>query len=182
MTKKRDQPAQRRSAHFTDQHGRKWAATIEVDSMCPVGALSAIGFRPPVLPNGRPLQPPHNCFLFNPIDMSALKLDYETWIAELEQAQAEWDDNFARYAQGIGGEQVAQLEAHPTPTLLRMVGPKPMPIELVEACRDGDAWALGLPLKPGVKRLQYPEAPPAHLQPFVDMLAPLRRRAAELTT
>lgn len=170
MPRVQDQTTKRRSAIATDQHGREWGITIEVSTMAPVGTPNPTGWSPVELPGGRRLQPPQKFLEFDPVRIGTMVINYDGWINELEAASEQWEQQLANQAQGMYGDKAADAMMDPPPALLRLAGPRPFPVDLAEACRDGNPWALGVPKAKPTKALE------AVLQ---EMQPRRRHRAAE---
>lgn len=131
----------RRYAVFTDQHGREYGATVEGDTGHP---CSPIDFRhrtpsgnlPPWIPDAKYLQ-------FDPLKQGQVTIDYESALADRRAALSHWEDLILKFAVAMFGEKAAAEVENPSPTLIALVGPKPPVPDLVEACQQGNKWALG---------------------------------------
>lgn len=137
MAKKvKDQPSRRRERTYLDRHGRKWHATIELDSGGPSGPVSPVGWRDR-------LKTPEKYKKISKDGME-ISIDYAAWERDVLQRLAEWDNELRQYAMAMYGQGASQAIANPPPELLSLVGPKPVPIELIQAARAGNKYVLGL--------------------------------------
>jgi hypothetical protein len=151
----RTQADRRQHATLMDKEGRKWQAVIEKDTMHPCGVISPKGWRETtgcVVPDQYKTIPDLS-------DPFALVIDYDKWIEDLEAAHRDYEDRMQTtamamdpenqggnlYRQGIDGS------VYRSPSLVRIVGKPPAPIELVRAMRAGNKWSLGL-INPATRR------------------------------
>ena len=156
----------RRYAHFTDQHGRKWGALVEGETGAPCSPMDLLhrtpaGNVPPWLPSGKYLD-------FDPLEQGRFTINYAHAIADAVQGQADWLRIVRQYAMGMYADKAAEQIETPGPGLLAIVGPKPQGPELIEACEQGNKWALG-----------FSDAVPDWAKPIlaVQMADPSRRPA-----
>lgn len=146
-----DQPSERRSQRFTDQHGRKWSGVIEIKSGIPTGALRPLDFK-------APLQVPQEFIRYDKLEPNSVRIDYAEWIASLEEARRQWDRKLVSRAQKLFGEDAGKNIKNPPPQLLQAVGPEPKPVEPVQAAAAGNNWVLGLtPIKPKWAKKFFPD-------------------------
>lgn len=138
-----DQAGKRKTVQFTDQHGRAWTAVKDVFTDTNIGPLYPSGWTP-VKYQGRDLLPPDNMYRFNDSKPGTFVIDYDAWRQTLMGAHQQWAQQAGSYAAAMYGDKAMDALENPTPALLNMLGPKPMPIELVEAMQEGNKWILGL--------------------------------------
>lgn len=147
----------RRGLKAFDQHGRTWEATVETKTMAPIGEPFLVRAKDRVTgqPIEPPILPPAGMMRWPKDELGRVYIDYEAWAAQRRAALADWTQNFESYAQSMYGDRAHEAIEHPTPALLRIIGPKPAPVEQVLACQRGNKWALGLPTADG----RAPERP-----------------------
>lgn len=138
-----------RLQRWTDQHGRKWLSTVDLKdpSASPASPLEPCGATVNAKPWKAPLVPPAKYLSENRAEYGTLLIDYDRWLADERQYQADWSASADMYARGMaqGDDSLyARLIANPTPALLRELGPRPVGEKYVLACMAGDPWALGL--------------------------------------
>lgn len=130
-----DQSSTRRPGTVTDQHGRKWSASIDNKSGYPVGVIRPKDWKAPWVPS-------QTYFKFtdreNP---SQFKIDYDAILAERLEAHETWAAQYrkAALARGWNPEDTDKQNS-----VTELVGTKPLPIEPVVACVQGNKWMLGL--------------------------------------
>lgn len=171
MPKVRTQADRRKHAAFTDQHGRKWFAVIEKDTMHPAGAITPKGWLEPegcIVPD---------CYKTFPDlqDPFMIVIAYDEWITALEVAEEDYHSRAATSAAFMhpddSGASLFRMsdngDVYIAPALKRMVGKPPAPVDLVRAMRSGNKWALGL-LNPATGN-PYPR--PSWAEKFVPVVA-----------
>jgi len=129
------QQSQRTGTDFTDQHGRKYYATIEIKSGDPCGLIEP-QFTAPVMPPQRFLKRVPR----RPYDV---EIDYTEWKREIRTGWAEWQSNGRAVGMKLHGsayDPTAEFEFD----VLQIIGPAPTRIEPVLAAEQGNKWALGL--------------------------------------
>ncbi|MBK8246414.1 MAG: hypothetical protein IPK85_03310 [Gemmatimonadetes bacterium] len=119
---------------FKDRHGRVYEATIDIRTNQPISRMRPM-FK-------APWHSDRAVLVHNEDDgTSAIDLREDVVIAERKQAHKEWEDSLTRYGLAMHGE--AFNPAQPTAALLRVIGPKPEPVEYALAAKKGDPWILG---------------------------------------
>lgn len=150
MAKIRTQADRRKHAVFTDQHGRKWFAVIEKDTMHPCSAITPHGGWHEA--EGCTVPDVYKTFP-DEQDPFRMVIDYATWIADWAEARKDYDGRAATTAAFMspddGGTRLITFNDDEevvamAPALRKYVGETPKPVELVRAMRAGNKWALGL--------------------------------------
>lgn len=147
----KSQADQRRNAILKDQHGREYSASIEKASGWPTGIVQPLFTAPH--PH---LVPPQKYLVFDAENPSALRIDYEAWIMDLEEANRLWEENRIRTGHMIsaGFDSTKPMP----PELQILIGPKPMSPVPVKAMQQGNRWALGFtPVRPKEADQFFPE-------------------------
>lgn len=139
MAEIKSQADQRRNTTFTDQHGRKWFASIEIRSGDPTGIIQPI-FE-------APLMPPQKYLKTVPGRPYDLVIDYRAWKADIRTARRTWEKEARTLARKAHGDRYRADKAF-TEDVLDVVGPPPDYLEPVIAASQGNAWIIG---KKGVK-------------------------------
>jgi hypothetical protein len=140
--KRWDQAAKRKTIIYTDQHGREWAGTKDVFADAPIGTLLPMNFSP-VKYRGQELIPPMKYFQFDDARPGWTRIDYAAWEADLLTAKQSWEESAGSYAVAMYGDKAMEAVENPPPALLNVLGPKTMPVELVQAQAEGNRWILG---------------------------------------
>lgn len=138
-----DQAGKRRTVLFSDQHGRQWAGTKDIHTDTTIGEPMPSGWTP-VKFRGRALVPPAGCLLFDDSKPGQFTIDYDRWRGELLIAHQRWTQMASQYAASMYGEKQHDALKNPPPELLNILGPKPMPLEVLDAMLEGNRWVLGL--------------------------------------
>lgn len=138
----------RRPEFFRDQHGRSWYATVENKSGEPAESPKPFNWTAPAAPSwaAHLLVPPEDVRTIRRVrgEPLSIYLDYDTWLAKLEQRNVEFRQHAYAVARQLSGGLNVEA-AMRTPDVMQQIGPSPYPaIEFVQAMVDGDAWALGL--------------------------------------
>lgn len=125
----KSQASQRRYIRYTDQHGRKLGANIELSTGDPVG-----GWDYPKAP----VNPPAHCISISrdPDNPFKVTIDYDRIIREHHEANDEY--NAARSSLLRDHPQTPERE------IVKLIGRRPMPVEPWIAAKQGDPWTLGL--------------------------------------
>jgi hypothetical protein len=132
----KSQADQRRNAILTDQHGRQFSASIEKASGWPTGLVV------PMFDVPHPqLMPPQKYMVFDAENPTQLRIDYEAWIMELEDANRLWEENRIRTGHMISAG--FDSKAPMPPELQILLGNRPMSPVPVKAMQQGNRWALG---------------------------------------
>jgi hypothetical protein len=137
-----DQAKNRRTSIFKDQHGREWAAVKDVYTDAPIGPLSPYGWTP-VQYKGRDLVPDNSVMVFDDARSGVFTIDYAKWRQAIEGALAMWTQTAGSYAASMYGDKAMDALNDPPPALLNILGPKPMPLDLIDAQAEGNRWILG---------------------------------------
>ena len=127
---------QRRHGRWTDQHGRKWWAQVEIKTGEPCDRLHADGWHAPLMPPPKYLK----VDLENP---GTVAVRYEAWVHDLKVANKEW----VKKANVIGMELYKDQydpDAPYSAAVLLKAGPRPHAVEPVLAAKQGNKWVLGL--------------------------------------
>jgi hypothetical protein len=146
-TRKKGQADKRTYFEFTDNHGRKFGASVEKDTMHPTGSMTPIG---------------HIEHSFFPLDMQfvsfgalgKMHIDYDNWEAMVVDAHKNFENRLHDTASAMSPlDMGASHIANRPPALVKMMGPAPVPVDFVRASRAGNKWILGIPKPDGS---QYP--------------------------
>lgn len=149
--RKRNQtPSQRdyrRTMIMRDQHGRRWSATVETETLAPVGELTpafdAKHHRPEWGP--APIMPPPGVLVFSEDDVGFFRIDYEAWLEMVLGAWREYQESLTYYAQQLYGDAWYRAVKNPPSQLRNMVRRREPPNpDQVRACMQGNPFALGL--------------------------------------
>lgn len=138
-----DQAGKRKTVTFTDQHGREWTAVKDIFTDTNVGPMTPQGWTP-VSYMGRDLVPPDHVLRFDDARPGTFTIDYSRWISDIRAAHTGWVQQAGSYAASMYGDKSMDALENPPPALLNAMGPKPMPVELLEAMQEGNRWILGL--------------------------------------
>lgn len=134
--RRRGQAAQRRFQRFTDQHGRKWGATTEIQTGHPTGSVAPL-FLAPLIP-----EPKYYRFGVDEDNPAAMRIDYDLWVTEKEQAEEDYERKLMEIGFHLHGDAFDPTK--PMSKALRLhLGRPPFPAEVVRQTRDGDPWMLG---------------------------------------
>lgn len=131
----------RRYAEFTDQHGRRWGATVEGETGHPTGPVDLMhrtpaGNLPPWIPEAKYL-------VFDPLNQGRLTIDYETAVNDRLQSVDDWEARLKEMAFKMHPNDAGEQIEKPGVALLSVIGLRPAAPDLVEACQAGNKWALG---------------------------------------
>lgn len=119
-----------------DEFGRTWETTIDFIANGPCA---------PINPKFKsPLDYPQKYLKFQGKIPHILKIDWDTWIADLEVGHRDWDTRLYDDAIMLFGQAGLKMYTDKAPELLRHTGPKPQPVELVKAAKAGNKFILGL--------------------------------------
>jgi hypothetical protein len=147
----KSQADQRKGAKYTDQHGRKWWASIEIRTGDPCSPIEP-SFTAPILP-------PQQYLRLDQETPGKITVAYDDWERDLIVADTDWFKRCHAYGIKLYKDafdttrpfNVAILEeigARPhVPDLVTPLGVEPMPGGAalpVQACKAGNLWALGL--------------------------------------
>ena len=136
MAKEHSQSDRRRYHKMIDQHGRDWETTLDFIANGPCA---------PITPRfNSPLDIPSKYVKFNPEDTARLRIDYDPWIADLEEAHRDWDRRLYDDAIMLFGAQGPRAYKDRVPELTRHTGPAPTPVDLVKGAKAGNKFMLGL--------------------------------------
>lgn len=141
------QPSWRHSYNAHDQHKRQWLVVIEKKTMAPC-------FLNPTFT--APLVPPAKYVSLDPRMPYNVVIDYESWLTEVRAANREYMVQRMNVSRALYGER-ATMEGPPSLEVVNIIGQPPIQAELIEAARDGDPNALGLPV-PEVPTPKPPKA------------------------
>lgn len=132
----------RRYSTFTDQHGRKWGALIEVKTTHPCGPVELLqrtpaGNPPPYVPDIQHLR-------FSDTEFGTVRIDYDAARSDRVRTVEQWTEFATKVAHQLHPESAGEHIANPGPAVLSIVGPKPEGPEFIDAARQGNKFALGL--------------------------------------
>ncbi len=140
-----DQTATRRPGTLYDQHvspdfpkGRPWHASIDKKSGFPVGVIQPKGWH-------APWEPPQSAFVFSEDDPTRFRIDYETLITSRRLTHSEYDAQMRQAALVRGWDPT---DPEKRSSLEALVGPSPLPVEVLVAAMQGNKRVLGLTDKP----------------------------------
>ena len=126
---------QKTETDFTEQHGSKYHATIEVKTGDPCGLIEP-QFQ-------APLMPPQQFLKRVPRRPYSLQIDYAAWKAETREAWREWQKQGRDTARKLHGDAY-NADRPFTGEILDIIGPAPTPIDPIIAAEQGNKWVLGL--------------------------------------
>lgn len=130
-----DQTATRRPGTLTDQHGRKWSASIDNKTGYPVGVIQPRGWRAPWMP-------PMASFKFEDRDdPRTFRIDYEGMLDSRSQSHQDYTTQLQQAAIARGWDPT---DPEKRSVLEKLVGPPPEPIEVIVAAMQGNSYILGL--------------------------------------
>lgn len=133
-----------------DQFGRKWESIWDSD---------AKGTCAPINPRGwvDPLNTPQKYVRVKTDEdrQRVIFVDLERWELDLEEAHRIYDQKLYNDAVMLFGERGPDAYAEKAPALMHFTGPGPQSIELVQAARDENPWALGKTLTPDSRLVKY---------------------------
>lgn len=137
---------QRRQAFYTDQHGRMYSTQVDTRTGDPAEALSPIGWTAPMAPRWASglFVPPSEVLVPRTTGYgNEVEVDYDKWLGMLEEGERLYEQRAQQVASALTANYLDLLQ-NPTPAFLQAMGPRPFPsIEVVQAMKDGDPWALG---------------------------------------
>lgn len=145
------QPAARRYQAFYDQHGRKWGANIEIKTGDPTANIDRLGWDAPLVPAQKYLEVAKDTDGMT--IPGRLVINYDGWIRDVDQQQADHLERLGFFAQALYGEKAGDVLTKPTPELRRLLKSEPAPIEPIYAAMRGDPWILGMEEGPAPKYL-----------------------------
>lgn len=135
------QASTRRAGILTDQHGRKWSASIEKKSGFPTGLMVCIHQTPQG--NSPPWLPDQAYFVFSTEDPTRFTIDYPRLLAERKLAHESYHQQAVDAA--IAREwTVPEKGEHYPFKITAIIGKEPHPIEPIAAAMQGNQWMLGL--------------------------------------
>ena len=149
-----DQAKTRQYMKYTDQHGRRWGAPIDVKSMAPTGPWR------PIEPSRVPLMPPMKFIRIVPdAGFDVVRIDYEGWKRELREAHTLWERLLRENAYQKYGDKAGEAIQTRPPALMQLVGPEPPAVEPVILAERGQRWLLGFDQGPMPDELRqfFPE-------------------------
>jgi hypothetical protein len=136
----------RRQAFYQDQHGRQYVTQVDTRTGEPAEALAPIGWTAPVspawaqglfVPPSEMLSPRQTGYGYEVV------VDYDKWLGMLEEQEGLYEMRAQQVARDLTANYL-DLLANPTPAFLSAMGPRPFPgIDVVQAMKDGEPWALG---------------------------------------
>lgn len=129
MPRKRNQQAERQGAIYTDQHGRPWETTFDLQALATCQAPMPWRWTAPVLPPPAYFQE----FKNRPL---VFEINYSKWISDLEEREKEFRQATVELARKMDKDPDAQL-------VREIMGKRPFPADMPRACRAGNRWALG---------------------------------------
>ena len=132
------QPSTRRPGFVTDQHGRKWSASIDKKSGFPVGKIQPHGWRAPWLPPQGT-----RSFIFTTDNPAVFRINYEWLLEERMQAAKDLDDDRTRKALVRGWDPTDPEKQDALDAIAGRRDGLQHP-EVIVACMQGDPWTLGL--------------------------------------
>ena len=142
LGRKRSLQAERRRADlWTDQHGREWAAEMDLKTGHPCTPLRPLGWTAPILP------PPMFMEFGTGRGRPITTINYAKWIEHQGALQAEHEANVRDIASRMFPNSWAREIQANNPLLVQEAGRPPYAVEFVQACAEGNRWALGLSAK-----------------------------------
>ena len=135
------QAEKRRAALWTDQHGRAWAAEMDVKVMRPCTPLRPFGWKAPILP------PPAFIQFVDTLGQPQITIDYAAWRQHQGALASEWNADLLDIAQRMFPNSWAREVQDQNPLLLAKMGPMPYSVEFVRAAEQENRWVLGLSTK-----------------------------------
>jgi hypothetical protein len=169
MAKIRTQADRRQISTVMDQHGRKYRVFVEKDTMHPCSPPAPKDWAPPLLAGRTPFVAPENYLFYPKDDPFSMTIDYDRWIADLEQQHKSYEERLSTAAVMMYGSQAAQALENKNPELLRFVGPPPMAVEPIKAAKAGNKFVLGLSDKMPTWATPFFTAPAKAVEEFPDV-------------
>lgn len=122
---------------YTDQHGRRFAATYDLGNGRPIGELQPVGFSPPWLP-------PMRFMLWERPGGFRFRWDYATMANELAEGSDQFYTEVIQFMiEHMPNERVPEI-GEPIPAKVRrFVGKPPLSPAIPLAAEAGDPWILG---------------------------------------
>lgn len=146
------QPQKRRHHTLTDQFGRQFECVLDMTSKphpAPVSSMNPHGWNDPLnTPEGYKVYGKGSADEAAGTNFFRVWIDVARWEQDLVTAHAEYEALVIAKAAAMSPEDggAALLGKGPqdrSPHLLAAVGPKPQPVELVQALIAGNKWARG---------------------------------------
>lgn len=169
MAKIRTQADRRQLSTVSDQHGRRYRVFVEKDTMHPCSPPAPKDWTPPLLYGRTPFVAPETYLFYPKDDPFSMSIDYDRWIADLEQQHRSYEERLSTAAVMMYGSQAAQALENKNPELLRFVGPAPMAVEPVKAAKAGNKFVLGLSEKMPEWARPFFTAPAKAIEEFPDV-------------
>ena len=137
---------QRRQAFYDDQHGRTYSTQVDTKTGDPAEGLTPIGWTAPRSPGWARglLRPPAEVLVVQQsLRGNVVEVDYDRWLGMLEGAEQAYQQRAQQVASNLSANYLDLLQ-NPTAAFLSAMGPRPFPgLDVVQAMKDGDDWALG---------------------------------------
>jgi hypothetical protein len=131
------QAKQRRNQRLTDNHGRKYFATIEIRSGDPVGPVQPMFQAPLAVPPMYMRKHP------DPDRPNEVVIDYRRWITDIEGAHTDWEKRGRELSRKTFGSAYDPTQPAFKQEILDLLGERPQPVEPVYAAMQGNRWVLG---------------------------------------
>lgn len=121
---------------WPDQHGRMWQVEIDTVPMAAVGVPYLLSASPPI---------PVPSKYINLGKFGKVTIEYGAWKRDILAREEEITQSIMVHARDMYGEKAQEAIDKPTAAILRIVGPRPIPVEFVMAMEAGRSpWVLGL--------------------------------------
>lgn len=129
-----------RSAKMWDQHGRRFAAVLDMSNGIPVGrGPNPDGWRAPWMPGQEWFR-----YLEDESNPLRFRIDYEGLLVQYMAAHEQYDADWEAFATSNGWDP---KDPDVAGRIIAKVGQRPQPIELIVAAMQGNKYILGLTTK-----------------------------------
>jgi hypothetical protein len=145
VLKQREQAKRRRAMKKLDDFGRVWNCETDIEDETSGWINATLDGK-----YNAPTDIPRKYMKKgDPTNVFRMVINFAQWKADWRERMTEWSARLTELAQSMYPNDFGMHLANPTPDLLRMAGPMPIPLEFIEAMEVGNKWALGIPKADG---------------------------------
>ncbi len=146
VLQKREQNTRRRAMKKRDHADRIWHCVVDIEDElsghCAVPTLDG-KYLPPI---DIPYKYLKNVDREDPFHMM---INFAQWKADWRERMVQWKSRLVAVAKHMYPNDWGHHMKRPTAQMLEEAGPRPIPVEFIEACEVGNRWALGIPKADG---------------------------------